>query len=422
MHNSSNKLEELQNDDRRFISYLNTEKERVPGQVIDISSNSIVIKSLDGQNITIEGEQQLNTIWQDTAAKRLFEQTDIDLLIENHLQVTRENVEGQFDTTQIEISGDPAKDAFRRGLVAGVLKGDQRFISFGDDNDERTIAKVIEWNGDDIIFQSYNNDTDLLFLQKRKLSFNGEKIDDFFETVKVSSTAKDYFIRNSNTQDDDIDRILERSNTPSNISEEYHFLSQASPELKGEVYDFYIPTMRAREAIDWTDPSLKKWMRRATDIIKEKTGIVPGAQNLNANQRSQIYQVWFNDIVPLIEDVNGDKYGHIRRLTRSVSDPHLGHILDIKAAVCEELSEFGVILFSEYGLHTKLMSMGIIGESGHAWIKVHGDGFLEYINSNGKAKTPHTNLDFLKELYPNFTDDKISSFVEEVNLVIPPSQ
>ena len=71
-HNSFNQLDNLQDSDQRFISYINTEKERVPGQVMNVFPSGIVVKSLDGQNITIEGEQQLNTVWQDMAAKNVF--------------------------------------------------------------------------------------------------------------------------------------------------------------------------------------------------------------------------------------------------------------------------------------------------------------------------------------------------------------
>ncbi len=332
------------------------------------------------------------------------------------------------------MSGDPAKDTFRRGLIAGVLRGDQRFISFIDEGSERKyIAKIIEWNGDHIILQVYNGDTDLLSLKHRTLSFGGRQMLPLWESSKVSQTAKDYFLRNGNAQDDDINRILRSNNTPLNTSDdEYHFLSQTSPEIKGEAEHPHFDMISFDNVVDWTDPSLQRWMKRATDIIKEKIGITPGPQDLSADQRSQIYHVWLNDIVPLIEDPNRNQYGHSRGLTYNVNYyrnnpgvylPHLGHILDIKSAVCKELSEFGSILFSEYGLHTKLMGITPpTKEIGHAWIKIHGDGFVEFINSNGRAKIAHTDLNFLKEPYPNLTDEKISSLIEEVNLVTPPSK
>ena len=362
-----------------------------------------------------------------------FGQISIDLLAENDVQVIRKNKKGQVDDTRqkIEMSGDPAKDAFRRGLIAGVLKGDERFISFkGDDDRIRTIAKVIKWEGNDIIFHVYGSDTDLLLLKRRSLLL--WNIGDFWKSIKLSQAAKDYFVRNGAHQGNDIDRILGGGDTSLDISGDYHFLSRTSDEAKeGKLESFYLDVKPFAEVVDWTDPSLKRWMRRATDIIKEKTGITPGPQKLNAHQRFQIYHVWFNDIVPLIEDANKRQYGHFGNMVEFTSSrrdgsydvylPYLGHVLDIKGAVCKELSEFGIILFSEYGLRTKFMSINPRSEIGHAWIKVHGDGFVEFINSNGMAKMPHTDLYFLKEHYPSLTDEEISSLVREINLVAPPS-
>ena len=351
---------------------------------------------------------------------------------EDHTQVIRKNVEGQFDTTQIEMSGDPAKDAFRRGLIAGILKEDEIFISFEEEeNNIMTLARVMEWNGNDIIFQIHRDGINLLILKRMSLLgwntlFVGSTID-FWESIKVSSLAKDYFTHNDSS--DDINHILRRNGTPlPDTPAEYHFLSKTSYEVIREMGNAYFEPI---QVIDWTDPSLQRWMRKFTDMIKEKTGITPGAQELNAEQRSQIYHVWFNDIVPLIEDPNKSQYGHFRTLVcflyspedhPGTYSPFLGYILDIKAAVCSELSEFGIILFSEYGLQTKFMGIKPPRKEqyGHAWIKVHGDGFVEFINSNGKEKIVHTDLNFLKELYPNLTDEEISSLTVEHDLVTPP--
>ena len=174
-------------------------------------------------------------------------------------------------------------------------------------------------------------------------------------TAVVSRAAKDYFERD--------DHFFNRRNVGVAADEDYQFLSRSIPVTSEYGNE--------KMTINLTDPSLRKWIKQATDIIKEKTGITPGAQNLTAAQRIQIYRVFHNDIVPLVESPRRSqeytyfhdlilRYHSHNRLNLEENNTRnrfqlLGHILDNKSAICGELSAFGAVLFSEYGLHTRYM-------------------------------------------------------------------
>ena len=251
----------------------------------------------------------------------------------------------------------------------------------------------------------------------------------------MSEAAKGYF--------EHYDRFFSRRNVEVAEDEDYHFLSRSVSTIRGH--------NNVEMTIDLTDPSLRRWMRRATDIIKEKTGIIPGPQNLTAAQRIQIYQAFHEDIVPLIESPRHGQeegYSYFRNLiSQNGYDylkfeengeqrnmfQHLGHILDTKSSVCQELSAFGVVLFSEYGLHTRYMrtSLQMINmvtdenADKHAWIGVQReDGSLEFIDTNSRVFWS-TNLRLLRERYQgslsHLNDDQLLYLSEEYTLVIPPS-
>ena len=91
------------------------------------------------------------------------------------------------------------------------------------------------------------------------------------------------------------DSAQNRENIEVAADEDYQFLSHSISTVVSR-------DGSARMTVDLTDPSLKKWMRIATNIIEEKTGIAPGPQNLNTAQRVQIYRIFHDDIVPLVKN------------------------------------------------------------------------------------------------------------------------
>ena len=430
-------------ENRHFVSFLNLQDERVPGKLIEVNKDSVIVEDLNGHRSIIEGKA-LNTILQDQSLRLLFQypSSDVNVSEISSSPIIQREGEG-FSYAQLEMSGDPAQDAFRKALIAGRFEGDERFISFLDSGEKR-LGKVIEWKKNELILQFYRGNGDMRIyrlilphpMSRWLWSVPSDHPMSFMLGVHtaVSKAAKDYFER--------IEHFLNRGNIEVAADEDYQFLSRA------------IPAIGASDmTVDLTDPSLRKWVRRATDIIKEKTGIIPGPQDLTASQRVQIYHIFHNDIVPLIEDTRRDyeEYGDSRDLI--ISEDHhlrfgesrdrnvkqlfrlLGHVLDTKSAVCAELSAFGAILFSEYGLHTKYMSMfpqtlKIIEdeekrEYGHAWISVQReDGSSEFIDTNSRIFWS-TNLRLLREVYSenlsHLSDDQLLSLSEEYTLVIPPS-
>ena len=404
-------------EDRHFVSFLNSQGERVPGRLIEINNYSVTVVELNGHRSIIEGEA-LNTVFQDKSVKLLFHPNT--------------------PYAQLEMSGDPAQDAFRKALIAGRFEEDEHFISL--DYNGRKLAKVIFWDEDAITLHLHhkgdkdNDSIVTLFLPPFDLRFRELWDNSRFSTAAISREAKEYFERN--------DHLSDRRNIRVASDEDYQFLSRSTPATEmingGTVW----------KEIDFMDPSLRKWMRKATDIIKEKTGITPGPQNLTAAQRIQIYRIFHEDIVPLVENprkgIEGGYdfyhsllfYDYILHLEED--DHHnvfrlLGHLLDTKSAVCAELSAFGAVLFSEYGLHTKYMQTSqqmdeipeIKNVHGHAWIGVQReDGSLEFIDTNGRIFWS-TNLRLLRERYPeglsHLSDDKLLSLSEEYILVTPPS-
>ncbi len=420
-------------EDRHLVSFLNSQGERVPGRLIEVNNYNVTIEDLSGHKNVIEGEM-LNTISQDKSIRFLFQypHTDsVDTSEINNLPIVQRQGEGGFSYAELEMSGDPAQDAFRKAVIAGRFEGDERFISFFNEyHGERRLAKIISWKEDVVTLWVYNGKG--YINQGRRFILPQFDEEDYFIflAAAVSQAAKDYFERN--------EVFLNRGNIKSAEDEDYQFLSRSVPTT------IRLDDTAFLEAIDLTDTNLRKWIKKATDIIKEKTGIVPGPQNLTAAQRIQIYRVFDNDIVPLLESpAHGIEYGYFRDLIytsnfcRLEGDNgrhplrFLGHILDTKSAVCGELSAFGVVLLSEYGLHAKYMTTSsqmmemVESEDGHAWIGVQReDGSLEFIDTNGSLVFWSTNLRFLEERYlelSHLSDDELLSLSEEYTLVIPPA-
>ena len=420
-------------EDRHFVSFLNSQDERVPGKLIEVNNYSVTVEDLNGHKNVIEGEV-LNTVFQDKSVRLLFQYPHNDSVdtpeIASPLVVQREG-EG-YSYAQLEMSGDPAQDAFRKALIAGRFEGDERFISL--DYGGRKLAKVISWKKNKITLQVYKGSEEINSRVELSLPLFDPRFrflwdDSRFSTATVSRVAKDYFER--------IDHFLSRRNIRVPTDEDYQFLSRSAPVVINKESDRRTIEM----TIDLTDPSLRKWMRKATDLIKEKTGITPGPQNLTAAQRVQIYRIFHDDIVPLVESPkrgHKEEYSYFRDLLLNIDHlsnqnrfRFLGHVLDTKSAVCAELSAFGAVLFSEYGLHTRYMGtspqmMEIVeGKNhGHAWIGVQReDGSLEFIDTNSRIFWS-TNLRLLRERYPGLSylsDDKLLSLSEEYTIVTPPS-
>ena len=59
-------------EDRHFVSFLNSQKERVPGKLIEVNSHSAIVEDVSGHRSTLEGEA-LNTVLQDKSVKLLFQ-------------------------------------------------------------------------------------------------------------------------------------------------------------------------------------------------------------------------------------------------------------------------------------------------------------------------------------------------------------
>ena len=426
-------------ENRHFVSFLNLQGERVPGKLIEINGyNGITVEYLNGHRTVIEGEA-LNTVFQDKSVRLLFQYSSSDVSVSETSSPVIVEREGEgFSYAGLEMSGDPAQDAFRKALIAGRFEGDERFISFRDDGEKR-LGKMIYWEDDQITLQVYKGNEDVYPIPVMRLSLPDPVLWNISRasSATVSKAAKDHFERNNYLSN-------RRRNIEVAVDEDYQFLSRSIPTGR-----YGNPNIEM--TIGLTDPSLRKWMRKATDIIKEKTGITPGPQNLTASQRIQIYRIFHEDIVPLVESPRRgqrEEYSYFRNLIsqnghdhlkieensnpRSVFQ-HLGHILDTKSAVCKELSAFGTVLFSEYGLHTRYMKtslqmMNMVKDEnahGHAWIGVQReDDSLEFIDTNSRIFWS-TSLRLLRERYQgslsHLSEDQLLFLSEKYILVTPPS-
>ena len=155
-------------ENRHFVSFLNSQGERVPGKLVEVNNYSVVVEGLNGHKHIIEGEM-LNAISQDKSVKFLFQypsSNSVDTSEIDNLPTVQRKGEGGESYAELEMSGDPAQDAFRKALIAGRFEGDERFISFFDQS-EKKLARVISWEARQITLQVYIGNGDISGIKRR---------------------------------------------------------------------------------------------------------------------------------------------------------------------------------------------------------------------------------------------------------------
>ncbi len=174
----------------------------------------------------------------------------------------------------------------------------------------------------------------------------------------------------------------------------YTFLNK---KLKPVMYD-----PKGGWIIDLKSPLLGKWMRIATQIIETKTGLRPHAhQKRSLREHKQLYRTYLNHIVPLIRDYDETKCDKCFRdmILNLQTGPDLGFALEEGAAVCLELSLFGVLLLGEYGIFAQT-GVGRLREgSTHAFIQTFDEeGSLFRIIDSSYTQAIHKSVrDYLKK-------------------------
>ena len=166
------------------------------------------------------------------------------------------------------------------------------------------------------------------------------------------------------------DRVLSFLNNKLHPVEEYQPYRFVNPHIEGVGQ---LPHRLSRWMVDTGSPLLQHWMHKATTLIKTKTGLQPRADHdLSLREQHKIYQVYLNDIVPQIKEIKHSPHYDFLRTRLLVYDHRdLGQVLEEGAAVCLELSLFGLLLFGEYGIKAKV-GIGTVEDhpkSSHAWIQ-----------------------------------------------------
>ena len=366
-----------------YISYRDpASRERLPGRIVYIDRNKgeVVIETPRGERYTIDGEDLKGIRVSETSRDGFVR------LERERSPPGRDNVDrgGSVDDQppagyvrrvhRMEPTGITEYDDFRRAFNKGRIEGDSRYVSvpYGG---ERVVARVTGVSGDRLTVEVLEEGG-----RTRTVVVRGRDL----ESVRMSSRSKEFF--------------SELNRRPS------------APSVGG--YDFSgskVGDYRSRRGqivrVDVESPRLERWMNEATDIIEERTGIRPNpGRQLSPEERNRIYRVWLNDVVKKVESKEPSRdYGDARdRIIGGGTNKgvgSLGEILDAEAAVCRELSMFGSVLLSEYGLKSKVVTGNVLTRTGkhggHAWIQVYDDYGrpLEIIDSNNT-----------RSIHPDFSD------------------
>lgn len=134
-----------------------------------------------------------------------------------------------------------------------------------------------------------------------------------------------------------------------------------------------------RVPINLESPYLSSLVYKAMNYIKDKTNFVSESPELfDKFNRKKLYEALIDWTGKEIESKESpERYGNLRDYLLN-NDGDLGNILWHRTATCRELSCFGHIVLSMYGINTKVVNGTLNNSKGHAWLKTNGSTILDF--------------------------------------------
>ena len=344
--------------DNQYVTF-DFEGETIFGKVKEFNQrhSEITIEAYDGGTFKLKGIGAFEDISVSSQSKVYFER-----LLEHTIN-------------------NPAKNDFRMNWNRLSIDYEHnRYISFMS-GQQRLPGRIISIEEDRLIIENP---------QGQRFYIAGDGL----LHVQQSSNARDHF----------------KSLAPSSVHNrvEYNFASRKLNDLRhygGRLVE-----------VDMHSPRLQIWVRAATDIITQETGIPPRLnRELSTEERHRLYEAYLRRIVPMIESKDKANYAQKRGCIMQEGRATLSEILDSQAAVCSDLSMFASVLLSEYNVRSKIVTGRTRAElaptrnergevvmvevsnnpNRHAWIQVYdrNNRPLEILDSN-----------YTKSVHPNFAD------------------
>lgn len=364
-------------EDDLFIVFRDKNQKAILGKVISVYKDRIEVERLNGEKVVISGED--------------LEKVQVSRL-------SRAYFERQLPLGESE--GDAYRNDFRRAWNSGSISGQDQYVHFRKDN-ESFFGRII-------------------FMDREKITIedgSGRHIDVSGTDLYNVESIPDWRGITQNVATISLNPIYPTLQS----SRSYSFLSQRVNNF-AKYRDPYWTNVRLSYGVrvNFDDPSLQRWMVAFTDIIGQETGIYPTpGMDLSERDKHRIYNIWIHHLVPQIEDQSIDYGESVFRMRNRARNGliDLGQVLDKRAAVCLDLSVFASVLFSEYGMRSKVVSGDIdndfrdlihprtgqrfrvsdvhstrLGEN-HAWLQLydnHGQP-TGIIDSNNKIRFYYSN-------------------------------
>ena len=161
--------------DDRFVSYIDENGKRVPAQVLQIKDNGKVVLR-DEQGIVDISIEELDDVRVSETARNYLQSERV------RGRNGRGGVSSRVPSSRrLALRGDGSSyDDFRKAYNTGRIEGDDRFVSYIDENGERVPAQVL---------QIKDNGRVVLRDEQGIVDISIEELDD----VRVSETARNYF-------------------------------------------------------------------------------------------------------------------------------------------------------------------------------------------------------------------------------------
>lgn len=257
-------------------------------------------------------------------------------------------------------------DRFANAFNTNNFDTDLRFVSVMI-NGERLPARVISSDGQSLAVEILDGGAIL----RRSLSG-----DDLLK-VRLSESARDVFA-NSQILSGVVSRNVDAKLSSRKISD---YTSRG-----GEIV-----------RVDPTSPALRRVVAAAeTTIANEIPDIVAG-QIQTISQKEKLAHAWLVKVVPQIESQGrGDAYavGRNQIIRQGNGSGDLGVIAERGQAVCRELTMCASVVFSEYGIRSRVVTGNIVGEGGHAWLEVLNEsGQVDFILDSNYVRSTFRNFD-----------------------------
>ena len=268
---------------------------------------------------------------------------------------------------------------FMESLNRGMMTEPVRYVSFTKKNGKNISGKVISFDTDRVLIQTPD--------------------------------GKKYMIKGDDLDSVQVIRPKERFGSSGTLFSETRSQSEQGSTAKvvGSYQQFYLDGSKEIHA-EMTNPYNRVFVSETKTIINSRLknlGVNPGNLNMNnPEDRKKLYDIWYKDIVPKIEDKawGSREYGHLRDLivNENNGSTAVGEIALNQAAVCSELSICASLVFAEYGIRSQVVTGTLTKEGGrHAWLEILSKekegGILEIIDSNYTREAHRSYQDYLEK-------------------------